>query len=108
MWCYNDIIVVEVKYMKMKEDFLWGGATAANQCEGAYDQDGRGLSSVDVIPFGPDRMPVARRQMKMLACDDAHRYTDFPFPGREFFRMEMMIFRMRLASVFTAICLTNA
>ena len=35
--------------MKMKEDFLWGGATAANQCEGAYDQDGRGLSSVDVI-----------------------------------------------------------
>lgn len=60
--------------MKMKEDFLWGGATAANQCEGAYDQDGRGLSSVDVIPFGPDRMPVARGQMKMLACDDAHSY----------------------------------
>lgn len=60
--------------MKMKEDFLWGGATAANQCEGAYDQDDRGLSSVDVIPFGPDRMPVARGQMKMPACDDAHSY----------------------------------
>ena len=70
MWYYNAIIVVEVKYMKMKEDFLRGGATAANQCEGAYDQDGRGLSSVDVIPFGPDRMPVARGQMKMLACVD--------------------------------------
>lgn len=24
--------------------FLWGGATAANQCEGAYDVDGRGLA----------------------------------------------------------------
>ena len=25
------------------EGFLWGGATAANQCEGAYDVDGRDL-----------------------------------------------------------------
>ena len=40
------------------ENFLWGGATAANQCEGAYDADGRGLSSVDVEPYGPDRMKV--------------------------------------------------
>ena len=60
--------------MKMKEDFLWGGATAANQCEGAYNQGGRGLSSVDVIPFGPDRMPVARGLMKMLECDPQHTY----------------------------------
>lgn len=60
--------------MKMPEGFLWGGATAANQCEGAYNEDGRGLSSVDVIPFGPDRMPVARGQMKMLECDADHQY----------------------------------
>ncbi len=60
--------------MKMKEDFLWGGATAANQCEGAYKEDGRGLSSVDVIPFGKDRMSVARGQMKMLECDENHMY----------------------------------
>ena len=26
-------------YMTFKKDFLWGGATAANQCEGAWDQD---------------------------------------------------------------------
>lgn len=60
--------------MKMPEGFLWGGATAANQCEGAYDADGRGLSSVDVVPFGPDRMKVARGEMKMLACDSQHTY----------------------------------
>lgn len=60
--------------MKMLDNFLWGGATAANQCEGAYREGGRGLSSVDVIPFGPDRMPVARGQMKMLACDSEHSY----------------------------------
>ena len=60
--------------MKMPEGFLWGGATAANQCEGAYNEDGRGLSSVDVVPFGPDRGPVARGELKMLACDNRHVY----------------------------------
>ena len=60
--------------MKMPEGFLWGGATAANQCEGAYNEGGRGLSSVDVMPFGPDRFPVATGKMKMLDCDDAHSY----------------------------------
>lgn len=25
------------------KNFLWGGATAANQCEGAYLEDGKGL-----------------------------------------------------------------
>ena len=55
-------------------EFLWGGATAANQCEGAYDEDGRGLASVDVIPYGEDRFKVARGEMKMLECDDSHLY----------------------------------
>lgn len=34
--------------MKMPEKFLWGGATAANQCEGAYLEGGKGLSTADV------------------------------------------------------------
>lgn len=37
---------------------LWGGATAANQCEGGYDEGGRGLANVDVVPIGEDRFPV--------------------------------------------------
>ena len=56
------------------KEFLWGGATAANQCEGAYDEDGRGLASVDVIPYGEDRFKVAKGEMKMLECDDSHLY----------------------------------
>jgi 6-phospho-beta-glucosidase len=48
------------------KNFLWGGATAANQCEGAYNEGGRGLSSVDTVPFGADRMAVMRGEMKML------------------------------------------
>ena len=59
---------------RFPDGFLWGGATAANQCEGAYQEGGRGLSSVDVVPFGPDRMKVARGQMKMLDCDSGHVY----------------------------------
>lgn len=34
------------------DGFLWGGATAANQIEGAYDQGGKGLSIQDVMPKG--------------------------------------------------------
>ena len=61
--------------------FLWGGATAANQCEGAYDADGRGLSSVDVIPYGPDRMKVSRGELVRHAClpdesDPSHEAID--------------------------------
>ena len=41
--------------MPFPEGFLWGGATAANQCEGGYDEGGRGLANVDVIPHGPER-----------------------------------------------------
>lgn len=33
-------------------DFLWGGAIAANQAEGAYNVNGKGLSISDVIPNG--------------------------------------------------------
>ncbi|MBW4083805.1 glycoside hydrolase family 1 protein [Paenibacillus sp. S150] len=34
-------------------NFLWGGATAANQLEGAYDADGKGLSSADMVAYVP-------------------------------------------------------
>ncbi|MDH2894679.1 MULTISPECIES: glycoside hydrolase family 1 protein [Rahnella] len=43
---------------KFPQGFMWGGATAANQVEGAYDQDGKGLSIVDAIPGGKDRLKI--------------------------------------------------
>ncbi|PWW34368.1 MULTISPECIES: glycoside hydrolase family 1 protein [Paenibacillus] len=36
--------------------FLWGGATAANQLEGAFDADGKGLSTSDMAPFVPKEL----------------------------------------------------
>lgn len=36
----------------LPKDFLWGGAIAANQVEGGYNKDGRGLANMDVVPNG--------------------------------------------------------
>lgn len=36
------------------KDFLWGGAIAANQAEGAWNVDGKGMSVADVSRFKPD------------------------------------------------------
>lgn len=60
--------------MALSKNFLWGGATAANQCEGAYQEGGRGLANVDVIPFGADRPAVMRGLKQMTELDDAHYY----------------------------------
>ncbi len=38
--------------------FLWGGAIAANQTEGAYLEDGKGLTTVDLLPTGEKRFPI--------------------------------------------------
>ncbi|WMU71455.1 6-phospho-beta-glucosidase [Enterobacter bugandensis] len=62
------------------DDFLWGGAVAANQVEGAYLEDGKGLSTSDVQPqgvFGPvvERM-VGDSGIKDVAIDFYHRYPE--------------------------------
>ena len=54
--------------------FLWGGAVAANQCEGGYLDGHKGLATIDVVPSGKDRFPVMLGKMKMLECDDEHYY----------------------------------
>ena len=63
---------------RFPKDFLWGGATAANQCEGAYDVDGRGLANVDLIPSGPERRAVMNGTRRMLECEEGYQY-----PGHE-------------------------
>lgn len=42
----------------MPEGFLWGGALAANQAEGGWNEGGRGMSHSDLIPQGSDRWDV--------------------------------------------------
>lgn len=43
--------------MPFKKDFLWGGAVAANQCEGAWNVDGKGISCADICTGGSHTTP---------------------------------------------------
>lgn len=43
--------------MSFPKDFLWGGAVAANQCEGAYLEDGKTLSVPDMLLGGDVNTP---------------------------------------------------
>ena len=45
------------------KDFLWGGATAASQVEGAFDQGGKGLDTQDCRP-GNAHLPSSERRLK--------------------------------------------
>lgn len=61
-------------------DFLWGGALAANQVEGAYLEDNKGLSTADVQPkgiFGPlQERTAGDSYLKDVAIDFYHRYPE--------------------------------
>lgn len=65
--------------MSFPEDFLWGGAMAANQCEGAYQEDGKGLSIQDVMPKGVigsvSENPIPEN-LKLVGIDFYHRYEE--------------------------------
>ncbi|MGL4973556.1 MAG: family 1 glycosylhydrolase, partial [Culicoidibacterales bacterium] len=60
--------------MQLPKDFLWGGATAANQCEGAYAADGKGVSIVDV-----ERASVKQGKRQIDECIQAQTY----YPSHE-------------------------
>lgn len=64
--------------MRFPENFLWGGATAANQCEGAYNEDGKGLSIQDVLPKGFKVITAepTSDNLKLKGIDYYHRYQE--------------------------------
>ena len=86
---------------KFPKEFLWGGATAANQFEGGYREGGKGLSTSDVLTGGTHTIP--RRITPELeegtyypshvAIDFYHRYKEdialFAEMGFKTFRMSI-------------------
>ncbi|UTY40046.1 6-phospho-beta-glucosidase [Allocoprobacillus halotolerans] len=60
--------------MSFPKNFLWGGAIAANQAEGAYLEDGKGLTTVDMIPHGEKRMYVKLGDMYPVEMMEGENY----------------------------------
>lgn len=83
--------------MSFPEKFLWGGAAAANQLEGAYNEDGKGLSVQDVLPKGvkgPRTAEPTKDNLKLLGIDFYHRYKE---DVKLFAEMGFKVFRTSIA-----------
>ncbi|WP_338505673.1 6-phospho-beta-glucosidase [Erwinia aphidicola] len=65
---------------RFPQRFLWGGAVAANQVEGVWQTDGKGISTSDLQPQGIFGQRVERKDgdfgIKDLAIDFYHRYPE--------------------------------
>lgn len=62
------------KMVEFDNDFLFGTATASYQVEGAYNEDGRGMSIWDT--FCRKNGKVFNGDTGDVACDHYHRYKD--------------------------------
>lgn len=60
--------------MTFDKSFVWGAATAAYQIEGAYKDDGKGLSIWDVFCTQEGR--IFQGQTGNIACDHYHHYKE--------------------------------
>ena len=84
------------------DGFLWGGATAANQYEGGWNEGGRGPSIDDVFTGGSVNTP---RRITIPAQPDAfypnHEATDFYHHWKEdialFAEMGFKVYRMSIS-----------
>ncbi|MCI8660487.1 MAG: 6-phospho-beta-glucosidase [Lachnospiraceae bacterium] len=92
--------------MGFPENFLWGGAVAANQCEGGSCEGGRGLANVDLCPAGKDRHDVICGHGKSLGKEAVSIYPSeeaidfyhhFQEDIRMFGEMGFKVFRLSIA-----------
>lgn len=61
----------------LSKEFLWGGATAANQYEGGYNLGGRGESIIDYIPGGDDRLKLLmNNEVDIYQRSDKYTYPN--------------------------------
>jgi 6-phospho-beta-glucosidase len=79
------------------DSFLWGGATAANQIEGAYQSDGKGLSIQDVMPGGIMRPPTEEPTADNLKHEAIDFYTRYAEDIALFAEMGFTVFRFSIA-----------
>lgn len=62
----------------LPNDFMWGGAVAANQCEGAWNEDGKGISISDVCTGGShEQSKRITREIEEDTFYPSHEAIDF-------------------------------
>lgn len=90
-------------HRKMPEGFLWGGATAANQYEGGWNEGGRGPSIADILTGGS--VDKSRRLTPPVPLETEfypnHEATDFYHHWKEdialFAEMGFKLYRMSVS-----------
>ena len=76
--------ITEYIHMSFRKDFMWGGATAANQCEGGWNLEGKGDSVADHLSDGTvnrDRIFTKEIEKNVIypshdAIDMYHHYKE--------------------------------
>ena len=100
--------------MGFRKDFLWGGAVAAHQLEGGWNEGGKGPSIADVMTAGGNGIPrritdgivEGENYPNHEAIDFYHHYKEdialsklsvLLSHGQESIQMEMMLCQMKKA-----------
>lgn len=82
-------------------DFLWGSGTAAYQCEGAWNKDGKGVGEWDYFNHhsvlninnvnGDDASDFYHRYKEDIDLMAVHKILlDFQYPGPAYYQMGLM------------------
>ena len=87
---------------QLPKDFLWGGAVAAHQVEGGWNEGGKGASICDVLSGGPHTVDrVITGEIKEGVYYPNHEATDFYHHYKEdvalFAEMGFKCFRTSIA-----------
>lgn len=66
------------KTYSMPDNFLWGGAIAANQAEGAFQVDGKGISLADIHRYFPDKTnaEISAKQVSGVTTEEIRENLD--------------------------------
>lgn len=61
---------------RFPSNFMWGGATAANQIEGAYLEGNKGLTIADILPGGKVRLEWLKDERPLEVMADKYTYPN--------------------------------
>ncbi|QGH36898.1 6-phospho-beta-glucosidase [Gracilibacillus salitolerans] len=96
-----------MKTYEFPKNFLWGGATAANQIEGGFHEGNKGLNIADVLPGGKGRLNILKEPGFNFEVNTEkytypnHEAIDFYHRYKEdialFAEMGFKVFRMSIA-----------